>query len=113
LLTSQHEHEPALKHIREQGYAIDDEEHFRGVRGVAVPLFHEEDNVVVSLGITGLRDRYPSNYTGSLLDILRYAKSEIEVRSRYYEYSTIHKWKSLLFSYMIFWLYKIQFHSYN
>ncbi|WP_336336556.1 IclR family transcriptional regulator [Haloarcula brevis] len=88
-LTSRDELESALERIREQGYAIDDEEHLRGVRGVAVPIFDEEDKVMVSLGITGPRDRFTSNYMARLLDMLRYTKNEIEVRSQYYEYSTI------------------------
>ncbi|WP_254273525.1 IclR family transcriptional regulator [Haloarcula marina] len=88
-LTSRDELEAALERIREQGYAIDDEEHLRGVRGVAVPIFDEEQEVMVSLGITGPRDRFTSNYMANLLQKLQYTKNEIEVRNQYYEYSTI------------------------
>lgn len=88
-LSSRSDLEAALERIRDQGYAIDDEEHLRGVRGVAVPIFNDEQEVMVSLGITGPRDRFTSRYMANLLEILRYTKNEIEVRSQYYEYSTI------------------------
>lgn len=88
-LTSEEELEAALERTRNQGYAIDDEEHLRGVRGIAVPIFDEEQDAMVSLGITGPRDRFTSRYMANLLEMLRYTKNEIEVRSQYYEYSTI------------------------
>ncbi|QIO24558.1 IclR family transcriptional regulator [Haloarcula sp. JP-L23] len=88
-LTSRSDLETALERIRDQGYAIDDEEHLRGVRGIAVPIFDEDEEVMVSLGITGPRDRFTSRYMANLLEMLRYTKNEIEVRNQYYEYSTI------------------------
>ncbi|GGN94005.1 MULTISPECIES: IclR family transcriptional regulator [Haloarcula] len=88
-LTSRSDLETALERIRDQGYAIDDEEHLRGVRGIAVPIFDEDEEVMVSLGITGPRDRFTSRYMANLLEVLRYTKNEIEVRNQYYEYSTI------------------------
>jgi DNA-binding IclR family transcriptional regulator len=88
-LTTYEELERGLEQVRQQGYAIDDEEHLRGVRGIAVPIFDEEQNVLVSLGITGPRDRFTSGYMANMLEILRYTKNEIEVRNQYYEYTTI------------------------
>jgi len=42
--------------IRQQGYAIDDEERFVGVRCIAAPVFHE-DCVVAAVSIAGPIDR--------------------------------------------------------
>ncbi|MBX0297499.1 IclR family transcriptional regulator [Haloarcula nitratireducens] len=88
-LDSPQELETELEQIREQGYAIDDEEHLRGVRGIAVPIFDEEQDVLVSFGITGPRDRFTTKYMANLLDVLRYAKNEIEVQNQYHDYRTI------------------------
>ncbi|EMA55135.1 MULTISPECIES: IclR family transcriptional regulator [Halococcus] len=74
-----------LERIRQQGYAVDDEEHLRGVRGVAVPVFNTEDDVIASVGLTGPRNRFQSSYLTELLSSLEYVKNEIEVRNQYYE----------------------------
>ncbi|WP_074796571.1 IclR family transcriptional regulator [Haloferax larsenii] len=81
--------ERELSRIRQQGYAIDDEEHLRGIRGVAVPILDGDENVIASIGITGPRDRFTPGYMAELLNILQYSKNEIEVRNQYYEYSSI------------------------
>jgi len=88
-LTTDEELERAMERVRQQGYAIDDEEHLQGVRGVAVPIFDREGNVLVSIGITGPRDRFSLSYVADLLEVLQYTKNEIEVRNQYYEYNTI------------------------
>ncbi|WP_049892884.1 IclR family transcriptional regulator [Natronococcus jeotgali] len=82
-LTERDELEDALEEIRRQGYAIDDEEHLRGVRGIAVPVLDDDQNVIASIGITGPQSRFRSSYLADLLDSLEYAKNEIEVRTRY------------------------------
>lgn len=73
-----------LEHIKRQGYAIDDEEHLRGVRGIAVPILNAEQTAIASIGLTGPRNRFKSSYLAELLEKLKYAQNEIEVRSRYY-----------------------------
>ncbi|GAA0240337.1 hypothetical protein GCM10009000_064920 [Halobacterium noricense] len=83
-LTNRNELEDELELIRQQGYATDDEEHLRGVRGVAVPIFDSDQNVVSSIGITGPRTRFQSSYVSKMLKTLEYAKNEIEVQSQYY-----------------------------
>lgn len=82
--TNQDKLEAELKQIRQQGYAVDDEEHLRGVRGVAVPILDDGRKVVSSIGITGPRNRFQSSYLTDLLGSLDYVKNEIEVQSRYY-----------------------------
>ncbi|WP_129115916.1 IclR family transcriptional regulator [Halegenticoccus tardaugens] len=81
--------EEELKQIRQQGYATDDEEHLRGVRGVAVPIFNDKQEVIASIGITGPRNRFRSKYLTYLLGSLEYSKNEIEVRNQYWTTSTV------------------------
>ncbi|ELY96664.1 IclR family transcriptional regulator [Natrialba taiwanensis] len=81
--TDRAELENELRKIRQQGYAIDDEEHLRGVRGIAVPILDDEQNIIASIGITGPRSRFQSSYLANLLDALEYVKNEIEVRTQY------------------------------
>ncbi|WP_396613645.1 IclR family transcriptional regulator (plasmid) [Haloferax sp. S1W] len=87
--TSLPELEEELSKVRQQGYAIDDEEHLRGIRGIAVPILDGDQNVKASIGTTGPRDRFTPGYMAELLNILQYSKNEIEVRNQYYEYSSI------------------------
>jgi DNA-binding IclR family transcriptional regulator len=42
-----------LQHIRDKGYAIDDQEHEEGVRCVAAPVRDESGQVVASLSVSG------------------------------------------------------------
>lgn len=72
-----------LETIRQQGYAMDDEEHLRGVRGIAVPILNIDREVIGSIGITGPRNRFEPTYIANLIGVLKYAKNEIEVRSQY------------------------------
>lgn len=43
-----------LKKVREQGYALDDEEFTIGVRCIAVPMWNYKNKVIASLGMSGL-----------------------------------------------------------
>jgi DNA-binding IclR family transcriptional regulator len=72
-----------LESIRQQGYAMDNEEHLYGVRGIAVPILTTDQEVIGSIGITGPRNRFESTYIADLIDMLKYTKNEIEVRSQY------------------------------
>lgn len=82
---NQDELEDELKQIRHQGYALDNEEHLRGVRGVAVPIISANEEVICSIGITGPRNRFHSTYLSELINSLEYMRNEIEVESRYYQ----------------------------
>jgi DNA-binding IclR family transcriptional regulator len=42
-----------LARVREQGYAVDDEENNYGVRCVAAPIFDSLGRVVASVGVSG------------------------------------------------------------
>jgi DNA-binding IclR family transcriptional regulator len=39
--------------VREQGYALDDEEYHPGVRCIAAPVFNHTGNIAASIGISG------------------------------------------------------------
>lgn len=62
-----------LEKIREQGYAIDDEEIYSGVRCVAAPIRNHEGKVVAAIGISGPASRI------QLEKIDKYASSVKEV----------------------------------
>lgn len=51
-ITTYPELEKELKKIREQGYALDDEERTLGVRCIAVPIFNYSGNVSCCIGIS-------------------------------------------------------------
>nr|WP_239527747.1 IclR family transcriptional regulator C-terminal domain-containing protein [Haloferax alexandrinus] len=88
-VSSLSELEDSLTRVRERGYAIDDEEHLRGIRGIAVPLLDKNGEVKASIGVTGPRDRFTPAYMSELLNVLQYSKNELEVRNQYSEYTTI------------------------
>lgn len=49
----------ALREVRANGYAINDEEHVLGVRAVAAPIFDYTGTVVASLSLRALTPRFP------------------------------------------------------
>jgi DNA-binding IclR family transcriptional regulator len=42
-----------LARVRADGYAVNNEEHISGVRGVAAPIFNHVGKVVASVGVCG------------------------------------------------------------
>jgi IclR family acetate operon transcriptional repressor len=61
-----------LRHVRELGYAVDDEEHEEGVRCLAVPVRDASGQVVASLSVSGpvtrLNDQQVASVVPELLD---------------------------------------------
>src|SRR5215204_1704129 len=55
-----------LAAIRRRGYAIDDEEHAVGVRGVAAPVFSASGEVVAAIGVSGTVSQLNDEYLPSL-----------------------------------------------
>lgn len=43
-----------LKRVRERGYAVDDEEFYRGIRCVAAPVFDEDATITAAMSVSGL-----------------------------------------------------------
>ncbi len=73
-----------LDQIRDQGYAIDDEEHENGVHCVAVPIFDFSGSVVAAISISGPSERLaPIGQSQTLLDWIREAGAEISKKMGY------------------------------
>jgi IclR family KDG regulon transcriptional repressor len=47
--------------IRDQGYAISDEEYREGLYAVSVPIFDDSHKVVAAIGVTRLKQMFPSS----------------------------------------------------
>jgi len=50
-----------LAAVRESGYAVNNEEHISGVRGIAVPVFNQAGKVIASLGVCGSTTELPKS----------------------------------------------------
>lgn len=63
-----------LRKVRKQGYAIDNEEYYQGVRCVAAPVLNHDGAVVTSVGISGLASRLTGvHWRESILAVRRTA----------------------------------------
>ena len=71
-----------LRHIRADGYAMDNEEVEVGLSCVAVPVFSAPGQVSCSISISGMTPRVRTALRGGLLDDLRQASADIS-RSLY------------------------------
>lgn len=56
-LTTWKAFDQALTEVREQGYAVDDEEYHEGVRCVGAPVRDESGQVIAAIGVTGTSTR--------------------------------------------------------
>jgi DNA-binding IclR family transcriptional regulator len=73
-----------LATIRDRGYAVDDAERRRGIRGVAVPVLDANEEVVGSVGIAGPKARFGEDYIADIVDVLWEKRNIIEVRNNFY-----------------------------
>jgi DNA-binding IclR family transcriptional regulator len=69
-----------LSLIRGRGFALDNEERRRGIRGVAVPVTDTDNEILGSVGIAGPRNRFQPRYLSELLEVLEHKRDLIEVR---------------------------------
>ncbi|MGI6776686.1 MAG: IclR family transcriptional regulator [Acetivibrionales bacterium] len=65
-----------LEKIREQGYAVDDEEIYNGVRCVAAPVRNHKGKVIASVGVSGPANRIQLN------DIEKYASAVKDIAAK-------------------------------
>lgn len=73
----------ALEAIREQGFALEDEERRNGIRSVAVPI-KAEDHVLGSLSLSGPKERFnDERIAEELLPELKNRKNIVEVKHEY------------------------------
>lgn len=66
-----------LEHVREVGYAIDDEEFNLGVRCIASPVFGIEGKVVGCVGFSGPTQRVGTDRLAELIELVRDAAAKI------------------------------------
>jgi IclR family acetate operon transcriptional repressor len=69
-----------LEVVREQGFAVDDEELELGVRAVSAPVRDREGNVIGALSVTCPTSRLPLNRVPSVGDEIRQAADAISAR---------------------------------
>ena len=66
-----------LETVKKRGYAIDDSEHEKHIRCVAVPILDENNELQAALSITGLIMDFPTRK-----EIEKYAKLLTETRDK-------------------------------
>jgi DNA-binding IclR family transcriptional regulator len=69
--------ERELNHVRELGYALDDEEGVIGVRCVGVPLLDGQREVVAAISVAGPTDQIPPDRVPILAQMLKQTATEI------------------------------------
>ncbi len=74
-----------LATIRQTGYAIDNAERRRGIRGISVPVKDANEEIVGALGVAGPKQRFDEAHLGELLSVLEEKQNVIEIRSEYYK----------------------------
>ncbi|PSP94048.1 transcriptional regulator [Halobacteriales archaeon QS_4_62_28] len=74
-----------LDAIRRAGYAVDDAERRRGIRGIAVPVLDADEEIIGSVGVAGPKMRFGERYMAELFDTLSEKRNVIEVRNEFYQ----------------------------
>jgi IclR family transcriptional regulator, acetate operon repressor len=72
-----------LERVRDQGYAVDDEENNLGARCVAAPIFDEQGSIAASLGISGTTQQVGPQTMPRILDALKDAARHISTAMGY------------------------------
>lgn len=84
-ITEQQSLREELQRIRDQGFALDDEERIDGMRGVAVPITREDTGELLgALSITGPTHRIKGDrFKTELPDMIHQSAREIEINATY------------------------------
>lgn len=83
-ITVKDELRKTLSRIRDEGYAINDEESWEGVRAVAVPVMSPDDEILGGLSISGSVHRFKDErIENELLDTVSGAANEIKLNIMY------------------------------
>ena len=72
-----------LKKVREQGYALDDEEFTIGVRCIAVPVWNYKNKVIASLGVSGLAMNVSLDRVEELVKVIMEIRNKLSSRLGY------------------------------
>ncbi|WP_255171303.1 IclR family transcriptional regulator [Natrononativus amylolyticus] len=83
-ITDREHLEAELERVRTREYALDDEEHIVGIRGIAVPVQNEAQEVHGAIGVAGPKRRFRPSYLTRLLEVLNYNRNVIELKHSYY-----------------------------
>lgn len=71
-----------LESIQSRGYAVDDEERFKGIRCVAVPLLHS-NNVFGAISISGPTNRMTEEHINGMYKMLLETSNVIEINKKF------------------------------
>lgn len=83
-ITERDKLEDELAHIRDRGYAINDEEGTAGLRSVAVPVIGPEDELVGALSVSGPSRRLTDDRChNDIVEVLSGSANELELRLTY------------------------------
>ncbi len=83
-VTDRQELEAELAQVREQGYAVDDEERIPGVRCVAAPILGDEGEVIASVSVTGPKSGMQGErFEQEIPDLVLRTANVIEVNLKY------------------------------
>jgi IclR family transcriptional regulator, KDG regulon repressor len=66
-----------LHSIREQGYAVDDEEIELGLKCIAAPIFNHQGNVIASISCAAPKMRLDENRLPKVIDGIKRAAADI------------------------------------
>src|SRR5499426_3337288 len=66
-----------LERVREQGYAVDDEENNYGVRCVAAPIFDSLNRVVASVGVSGTTTQNDVDHLPKVVELVKEAARKV------------------------------------
>jgi len=83
-ITDPEELRQELADVREQGYAIEDEEHRDGIRSVCVPILTPDDAVLGSIGLTGPINRFDETTVGEYVQLLTDRANVVKLKTVYY-----------------------------
>jgi DNA-binding IclR family transcriptional regulator len=70
-LTSIVDYKTLLESVRNQGYAIEDEEGEQGIRCIAAPIFDKDGNAIAAISITSIRLQLPSHRFAEVGSLVR------------------------------------------
>jgi DNA-binding IclR family transcriptional regulator len=71
--------EEELSAVLRKGFAVSDEEHLLGIRGVAAPIFGRDGNLEATLGVGLPKALLPERMIGEIASMVRIAAAEISL----------------------------------
>lgn len=72
-----------IEKVKQQGYAVDDQENEQGVRCAAVPIFNGKGRVLAAISISTLISRVNDQEMHILIDLLKTSCKELSEQMRY------------------------------